>query len=716
MLVVLGLVSRVEAQPLADRVPADALVYVGWSGADSMGPGYAGSHLEAVLKESKFSELVNVSLPRLMQKLGAKAPEARKFAALASAIGGPMWRHPTAFYFGGLDIDPNAGPVPKIALVCDAGAEGPALAAQLKQVMANATPPFEIKVEEQGGVVAIAAGAKGWGAAQKPAAALQTATKFQSALAQVQKQPVAAVYIDVEGIVKLADQMMANAPQGPTWAKAKQILGLEGVRRFIWTAGFDQRDWMGQAFVDAPAPRRGAIPGMFDARPLSDEIVKAIPQTATVAAAGKFDLGGLVRGIRQAIAQFDPNAGQEVENGFAQIKQMIGLDLQTDLFDVLGEDWAVYVDPMAAGEGLLGFSLVNKAKDASKLEASLTKLEGTANGLLQQAMAENGMTVQFKEEKIAGGATLHEFAIPFVSPTWSVDHGNLYLGLYPQVVQGGVEQVSEGGKSILDNEDFVAVRKRLGNVPNASGFTFANLPKSAPEAYQQILMVLRIYVGMADMFGADSPAMLLPPLRKIMPHLAPAGSVSWVDAAGWHAKSVEPFPGSTMFTAGGGGQVLMAQQALLVSILLPSLNRARETANRVKCGSNMRQIGQGILLYSNENKGKYPPDLGTLVKTEELTAAVFACPSGQTTELPAFANKNEEANWVNVHSDYVYLGKGMNITAGPETIVLYEKPGAHGGQGMNMLFGDGHVEFQMMPNARKMIQDQEAGKKGAGGL
>src|SRR5262245_14770248 len=46
--------------------------------------------------------------------------------------------------------------------------------------------------------------------------------------------------------------------------------------------------------------------------------------------------------------------------------------------------------------------------------------------------------------------------------------------------------------------------------------------------------------------------------------------------------------------------------ALLISILLPSLNRARATANRVKCASNLRQIGQAILLYSNENKGQYP--------------------------------------------------------------------------------------------------------------
>jgi prepilin-type N-terminal cleavage/methylation domain-containing protein len=46
--------------------------------------------------------------------------------------------------------------------------------------------------------------------------------------------------------------------------------------------------------------------------------------------------------------------------------------------------------------------------------------------------------------------------------------------------------------------------------------------------------------------------------------------------------------------------------ALLISILLPSLNRARETANRVKCASNLRQLGQAMLLYANESKGSYP--------------------------------------------------------------------------------------------------------------
>jgi prepilin-type N-terminal cleavage/methylation domain-containing protein/prepilin-type processing-associated H-X9-DG protein len=45
--------------------------------------------------------------------------------------------------------------------------------------------------------------------------------------------------------------------------------------------------------------------------------------------------------------------------------------------------------------------------------------------------------------------------------------------------------------------------------------------------------------------------------------------------------------------------------ALLISILLPALNAARERANRVKCASNLRQIGQGIMLYANDNRS-YP--------------------------------------------------------------------------------------------------------------
>jgi len=49
--------------------------------------------------------------------------------------------------------------------------------------------------------------------------------------------------------------------------------------------------------------------------------------------------------------------------------------------------------------------------------------------------------------------------------------------------------------------------------------------------------------------------------------------------------------------------------AVLISILLPSLTRAREAANRTACLSNLRSIGQMFLLYAQFNKDQVP--LGT---------------------------------------------------------------------------------------------------------
>src|SRR5438132_1599588 len=46
--------------------------------------------------------------------------------------------------------------------------------------------------------------------------------------------------------------------------------------------------------------------------------------------------------------------------------------------------------------------------------------------------------------------------------------------------------------------------------------------------------------------------------------------------------------------------------ALLISILLPALSRARESANKVKCLSNVQQISRAFLMYINANRERYP--------------------------------------------------------------------------------------------------------------
>jgi prepilin-type N-terminal cleavage/methylation domain-containing protein/prepilin-type processing-associated H-X9-DG protein len=75
--------------------------------------------------------------------------------------------------------------------------------------------------------------------------------------------------------------------------------------------------------------------------------------------------------------------------------------------------------------------------------------------------------------------------------------------------------------------------------------------------------------------------------------------------------------------------------ALLISILLPALGRAKQQANVVYCQSNLRQIGQMIQLYVSENRG-YVPMVADQVNftTYADTLSVAATHQYATTPFP----------------------------------------------------------------------------------
>ena len=231
--------------------------------------------------------------------------------------------------------------------------------------------------------------------------------------------------------------------------------------------------------------------------------------------------------------------------------------------------------------------------------------------------------------------------------------------------------------------------------------------------------------------------------------------------------------------------------ALLISILLPSLNKAREAANRIKCGSNLRQIGQAILLYSNqERNGAYPrtnfaatsndantivwgtgttaavanadpfagPGIPTnndvsaslflLIRNQDITSAVFTCPSSIAEPWDFGGGALTAQNWTNFNGvagvklnlSYSYQvpfpsgnavsrGFKLNNSASADFAVLADiNPGKtiqgatngakdptlvatnsatsamrgansanHDQEGENVLYGDGHVDFVTNP-------------------
>jgi|DewCreStandDraft_4_1066084.scaffolds.fasta_scaffold04943_5 prepilin-type N-terminal cleavage/methylation domain-containing protein/prepilin-type processing-associated H-X9-DG protein len=75
--------------------------------------------------------------------------------------------------------------------------------------------------------------------------------------------------------------------------------------------------------------------------------------------------------------------------------------------------------------------------------------------------------------------------------------------------------------------------------------------------------------------------------------------------------------------------------AILVAILLPALARARESAARAACLSQLRQIGAAIHAYANENRGRIPfgPKAPPM-----MTATQFYPSTGAPTSLISLSN------------------------------------------------------------------------------
>src|SRR5205823_14155344 len=53
--------------------------------------------------------------------------------------------------------------------------------------------------------------------------------------------------------------------------------------------------------------------------------------------------------------------------------------------------------------------------------------------------------------------------------------------------------------------------------------------------------------------------------------------------------------------------VVIAIIAILASMLLPALARAKESANRIKCVNNLKQVNTALKMYADDNEGFYPP-------------------------------------------------------------------------------------------------------------
>lgn len=221
--------------------------------------------------------------------------------------------------------------------------------------------------------------------------------------------------------------------------------------------------------------------------------------------------------------------------------------------------------------------------------------------------------------------------------------------------------------------------------------------------YPMTLMQKDLYRGRtlacnncAKTFSADE----LTPTLMESPKVGSPAAAGVAPATPWPPGAARPSPRPSGKSTGGkmiavwtiGGA--LAVVALLLAMLIPPLNRAREQSRRVTCANNMRQLGQAMMIYASVNGGRFPDRLDRLLAY--VSSSAMVCPSTGHTPAPGATPQIQAANMARGgHVSYVYVGDAYSTGSQlnpATTVVLYESLSDHG-DGIHALYADGHTAY-----------------------
>ncbi len=694
------LAGTARAQVLSENIPADALVYVGWQGTDNLAASYAQSHLKTFIEASGVREFIEKNAAAVLDK---QVPEKEREAFnTALSLGGFAWRYPGAIYVGPFDPQAGGNMQPQVALICKAGKDAAALKKQLDDLRAKSEKAIEesdapkISIEATPDAVIIFLGdfpadtkavLLGQAQAQPRLAAVPA---FKAALAQVDKSAALVGYVDGAAIRKLA--LASIAGSGDDIAKKRapvilEVLGLNGVTQLSYSAGFSAKNWEDRLFVGTTGPRTGLLK-LFDGKPLDPALLKLVPKTATSANLIRLDLPAIFKEFRASLAKIDAKTSQEFEKNLARADDELKLSIEKDILAPLGDEWIFFRTSREQDAQMpQGFGVLNKLADAKKAAETLAALEALA--------IEKGAPIE--KPKIADlDATVVNFGP--VSFGWVIAEGYLVASMTDEL-EAAINQIKTKKDSLAETPGVAPVLKQFGDgLKTATVIEYGDPQKPYAMVAKVARQLIQMFVGRAG--DVVIPENLIPDPEKVESALVPGGGIIYADPTGIHVRSVNGLPLIALLN----GQVTSSGPVIAVgaAILLPSLGRARELANRSHEAASLRGIAQSAIVWSADNADAMPEHVAQLVAANQISPKQLLSKRSSSTPAEVTPEQAEAASrdWTTIkkvldeHTDVIYVGKGLKSDSDTTQIIAYCDPAKVSiKDGMNIAFADAHVEW-----------------------
>ncbi|MEM6458237.1 MAG: hypothetical protein AAF710_02470 [Planctomycetota bacterium] len=714
-------------------VPVDAMAAVYWAGMDAGNgaEGYGESKLAAMLADTDLPGRIDRAVTASLREQAEWDDEAATALQVWQDLSPVVWRRPWAFWFSGLekaDGDTWDDMTPKIGFVIEPGDDAAAVGKWMlllhQQITneADVAGPFDLSLIDDGRRLGLLLNTDL--AAPDAEARLITEADFVAATDGLSVEPAAWVYSDLAAIrgffsdiLEAEQERMASRGQAMPTAMLGLFgvgpvagpLGLDGLDAFAWSAGFNDGDWEQSLFIAAPAPRAGVLT-LMDQLAVDESQLAGVPRTVTWLRASRLDLAEAWDVTTQALFEIEPDAREGFDEAMGEFRGEMGFDLYDDLVATFGDAWTAYTDPSTGGMFGSGVTLVASTRDADTLEQTL----GTITQRINETFEDNGAGFRFRAVE-RDGYTEHSLFMPFVAPSWAVVDDRLIFSLTAQGVGAAVLHARAPENSFLNQMPegaTAASTKLVGAVdPDPTSMGYVDYAKTAANLYQGYAMGINLLAMQAGGEMPFNPTDLLPPLETITPHLAPGASYDVVDDAGYHRRTISPFPGASVLSPDvvfSSPTLTVLPNLMFLSRAVPPLGQAREQARHTVSMSNLRQLGVAAMAWSIDHDARLPPSLAAVFPHYVENPEVFFAPSDpQAIDDSAGLTADELAKL----GSYLYVPTTLTVNEiewPSEHVLALERPRVWGpGERHAVLFADGHTETRYdAAETQRLIQRQ----------